>query len=1040
VPVNLLRALIRNHPLANILFALVLGLGVLAFSSMPREQDPEINFNWVSIITVLPGAAAEDVEKLVTGPLEDALENVPDVRFVTSSSRESTSSILVRFREISERTFDKRINDLRREIQSKADRELPRDAEVPVVLEITTSNGFPTAQVLLVGQADDETLRFTAQQIKTDLERLPGVDRVYAAGLRKPELRVEFDPARVAARSLTAADVADSVAAWFRDVSAGSARAAGADWVVRVVGVEADPEFLARVPVTAGGRAAAGNGAGVAATIPLDAVARVVRGGAEATELASYEGRPAISFAVTKKSYTNTIDLVERVDAYLAQRNETLASSGLRLLLTDDQTVPTRDAIRVMQTNALIGLVLVIAVCWIFLGTRIALLVGIGIPFSLAGTFALLYAFGFTLNISVLLGVVIALGMLVDDAVVVVESIYYRVQRGARSFAAALDALRETAAPVASSVATTLAAFLPLMLMPGIVGKFMFVIPFVVTLALSLSLVEAFWMLPTHVHAIGFRVRGTSRVQRLRNRFNARVRFLYSRALIAVMRHRIWFAIGCVAVLGAAVAAFATGVVRVQFFAFDPIRIFYVNVDMPQGTPLAETLREVEAVESRVRTHLRSAEARALVSNAGVKFTETEPLYGPAYGQLVVSLLPRSRGGREVQEIVEAMRADVESAPGRGRKSFTVLSGGPPITKPIVVKVRGDDYAQLRQAADAVRRIVAGIDGARDVTDDDLAGRPEMRLTLDREAVAASGLSAAQVGRLARLHVDGEIVQVIRDRGEKVDVRVRALEPARGDPAGLLREAVALPGGGVTTLGTLARLETTTSKGTIKHYNFRRTITVEANLDKERTDTVRAVRTIQDEWAKQRVAFPGVELDFTGELDDIQESLDAMGMLFVLGIGLSYLILATQFRSYWQPLMILVTVPLAFAGVTLGLIVSDNPLSLFTMYGVVALAGIAVNSAIVLIDAANSRLARGMSVLHSILYAGRRRVVPVLITSTTTIAGLFSLATGLGGKSLLWGPVAAAIVWGLALSTLLTLFIVPVLYSAFVRRAHPVVD
>lgn len=230
---DLLRVLVRNHPLANILFALVLALGALAYLTLPREQDPEINFNWVSIITVLPGAAAEDVERLVTGPLEDALETVPDVRFVTSTSREGVSSILVRFRDIPERTFDKRINDLRREIQSKADRELPRDAERPEVLEITTSNGFPTAQVLLAGQADDETLRFAAQQIKNDLERLPGVDRVFAAGLRKPELRVEFDAARLAARNLTAADVADAVAAWFRDTSAGSARAGGSEWLVR---------------------------------------------------------------------------------------------------------------------------------------------------------------------------------------------------------------------------------------------------------------------------------------------------------------------------------------------------------------------------------------------------------------------------------------------------------------------------------------------------------------------------------------------------------------------------------------------------------------------------------------------------------------------------------------------------------------------------------------------------------------------------------------------------------------------------------------
>jgi multidrug efflux pump subunit AcrB len=974
---------------------------------------------------VLPGASAEDVERLVTGPLEDSLKNLADLRFVTSTSRESVSSILVRFRELDAATFDKRVTDLRREIQAKANRDLPRDAEQPDVVEITTSNGFPTAQLLLLGQADDETLRFAATQIKDDLERIAGVDQVVASGLRKPELRVEFDAARLASRSLTAADVADAVAAWFRDTSAGTARTAGSEWIVRVVGAEADPDFLARIPVAPRG--------GTAPGVTLDAVAQVTRTGAKATQLSSSDGRPAISLAVNKKSYTNTIDLVDRLRRYIDTRNATLAAQGLTLVLTDDQTVPTTEAIRIMQNNALLGLVLVILVCWAFLGTRIALLVGLGIPFSLAGTFALLYAFGYTLNISVLLGVVIALGMLVDDAVVVVEAIYYRVQRGAQVLAASLDALREVFAPVTSSIFTTLAAFLPLMLLPGIVGKFMFVIPFVVTLALLISLVEAFWMLPTHVTALRFKP-AASRMQRLRNRFNARIRVGYSRALIAVMRHRIWFGIGCLLVLAAAAGAFAAGLVRIQFFAFDPIRIFYVNVDLPQGTPVDETLREVEAVERAVRPLLRDGEARAVVANAGVKFTETEPLYGPAYGQLIVSLLPRAEDGREVQGIVEEMRARIEALPGPGRKSFTVLSGGPPTAKPINVKVRGEDYAELRRAVDALRALVKDIAGAKDIVDDDQPGRAELRLSLDREAVVRSGLDAATVARLVRLQVDGEIVQTVRDRGEKVEVRVAGIERPLADIAALLNEAVALPGGGVTTLGALVKMESTTSKGNIKRYNFRRTITLEANLDKERTDTVAANRIIVEAWEKLRPQFPDVDLDFTGELDDIQESLDAMGMLFLLGIGLIYLILATQFRSYFQPLLILVTVPLAFAGVTFGLIITGNPLSLYTMYGMVALTGIAVNSAIVLIDAANDRLARGMSVLHAILYAARRRVIPVLITATTTIAGLFSLAAGLGGKSLLWGPVASAIVWGLGISTLLTLFIVPVLYVVVMRR------
>ncbi|MEJ2174210.1 MAG: efflux RND transporter permease subunit [bacterium] len=1024
---KLLERLLRNHPLANILFGVVLLLGFSGYVLMPREQDPEINFNWVNIITVLPGASAEDVEKRVTQPLEDAIKQVADIRFVISNSRENTSSILVRFHDIEPRVFDKRVNDLRREVQNKAKSELPLEVrDDPRILEITTSNGFPTAQVLLTGQADDETLRRLGHEIRTDLERLVGVDQVFALGLHDPELHVEFDPVALAARGLNAAALADTVGAWFRDTFAGKAKAGDDAWLVRVVGQDPDPSFLARLTIAV---------PGAEQRVPIDAVARVARARETPRNLASTQGQPAVLLSVTKKSYTNTLELVDRIQSYVAAKNPLLAPMGLKLAVTDDQTIPTRDAIRIMEWNAGLGLVLVIAMCWVFLGTRVALLVALGIPFSLAGGFGVLHAVGFTLNISVLLGVVIVLGMIVDDAVVVVEAIYYRVQRGQEVLAASLEALRETAAPVTTSVATTMAAFLPLMLLPGIVGKFMFVIPFVVAVTLAVSLIEAFWMLPTHITALHLNLSKPSRMQRIRHRFTHQLRVKYSRALLYVMRRPKRFAVLMAFLLVGAVGTVVGGLVRLEFFAFDPLRVFYVNVDMPASAPIETTLARVETLEREVRTRLRPGEARALTSLAGVKFTDTEPLYGDAYGQVIVSIAPRAEGLRDVEEIVEALRADLSRLSGPGRISFTTLSGGPPISKPVRVRVRNDDAAELRAATDALLGIVRGIPGTKDVTDDDVPGRPQLVLDLDREAVRAAGLNPGLVARLVRLHVDGEIVAQMRDQGEKLEVRVRASPRNAPDIARILDDPIALAAvdgtpAGTTTLRALVRAETRTGKGVIKHYNLRRSITVEADIERKLTDTVTVNNAIRAAWEKVQERYPQTTLDFSGELDDIQESLDSMGVLFLLGVGLIYVILAAQFRSYWQPAMILVTVPLAFTGVVFGLLVSRNPLSLFTLYGVIALTGIAVNAAIVLIDAANRRRRQKMSVLHAAVYAARRRVVPILITSFTTIAGLLSLAIGLGGKSLIWGPVAASIVWGIGFSTVLTLFVMPLLYWA----------
>jgi multidrug efflux pump subunit AcrB len=458
---------------------------------------------------------------------------------------------------------------------------------------------------------------------------------------------------------------------------------------------------------------------------------------------------------------------------------------------------------------------------------------------------------------------------------------------------------------------------------------------------------------------------------------------------------------------------------------------------MPSDAPLEETMRQTLVVEQRVRNLLIPDEIRAITTNAGIKFTDVEPVYGDQYGQIQVSLQPPSPDGRSVREIIEALRGPLQSMPGDGAISFLEISGGPPTARDISVKVRSDDFDELRSASTAVIDIVREIPGASNVEDNDAPGRSELELRLDYKAVRRAGLSPGQVARLLRLHLDGEIVAFMRDEGEKVELRVRGVRNGRQEISDVLNDPIALPGGGVTTFAALTRAETGKSRGTIRHFNLRRAITVEADLDEEIMDTVRANQLIDQRWAEINTRFPTTDLTYSGALDDIQESLDAMFGLFLLGVGLIYLILATQFRSYFQPLLILTTVPMAFTGVVFGLLVTGNPLSLYTLYGIIALTGIAVNSAIVLIDAANARIAAGMRPLHATVYAARRRVIPILMTTSTTIAGLFSLAVGLGGKSLLWGPVASSIVAGLAVATTLTLFIVPMLYRAFMRGHGP---
>jgi multidrug efflux pump subunit AcrB len=988
-------------------------MGVLAYWSLPRQQDPTINFNWIVITVAWSGSSALDVESRITDPIEEAIQRVDDLDFVSSYSREGLASVLVRFEDIPSQVFERRLGDLRREVNT-AESEFPDEATDPVFIEITSSNAFPAATLAIVGSGDDDSLREQAVLIEKELERRERIDRIDTQGMADPEIRIEFDATRIAALGLSPSDVATTVQTYFQDLAAGELDVARSSWLVRLKGKSTDAFDLNRFPIL-----------GRDGSVRIGDIARVTRTQAERSELVRYDGKPSVLLAVMKAEGANTLELVDEVKDYITTRNVLESVTGTRLVLIDDQTIPTRKALNIMQNNALIGLMLVLVVAWIFLGFKIAALTAIGIPFILAGTFWILQGMDQTLNVTVLLGVVIALGMLVDDAVVVVEAIYYRIERGWTGMDAVLDALTETAAPVTAAVLTTIAAFMPLMLLPGILGKFMMVIPLVVSVALLISLVEAFWMLPSHVLGSGMKLDHGGKMQQFRTRLNRGIRHLYTHLLIRALRRPIaTLAISVGALIGA-VGLLASGQIRADFFASDPIRVFYVNVETEPGAKLERTLDLTLEIEKAVRANLAADEARGIVAYAGQQFTETEPLRGSHRGQVLVGLQPE---GREVSDIVDGMREAVIAVPGPSRVTFLELAGGPPAAKPISIKVRGSDFQELRSAANEIRSILQNTAGVKDITDDAQDGRFALQLTLDPDQVARSGLVPADIARNIRILVDGEIVESVQDQGETVDIRVIAADGQFSSPTQLLEVQLPTATGDMISLSELVDADRSPALGTIRHYNFRRTITVEADIDSEITDTVTANQSVMDAWAQLQGSYPNVNLDFSGELDDIQESLDSIGILFLFGIGVMYLILGTQFKSYGQPLLILVTVPLAFTGVVLGLFVTGNPLSLYTLYGVVALSGIAVNSAIVLISAANDRLMAGMSLKHATLYAGRRRVVPIVITVMTTIAGLFSLAAGLGGSSLIWGPVATAIVWGLGFSSVLTLFVVPLLY------------
>lgn len=1017
------RKLLTNTVLVNLTFLLIVIAGWISYSAMPREQDPDVNFNWIIVNTVWPGATAEDVESQITNPIEDEIEKIADVTRVSSSSRVAFSFIMIRFADLETIEFRQRIEELRRGIQSAVD-DLPPDAKQPIVTELSSSNTYPTAVITISGIENDELLRRTSRNIAKDITRIKGVDRADTWGTEDPELQVLFDPEKLIGLGVSPTILASTVNAYFRDLTAGSIQIGEQQWRIRLSGTSNDPNYLAELPILT-----------LEGELPLRSVATIVRGQEKPTQLVSYEGRPASMISIFKRSNANSLTLLENLQSYVHERNSALKDQGIQLDIVDDQTVATRTAIGLMEKNALIGLFLVMLVTGLFLGWKIALFTSMGLVFSLMGSFWVLSAMGETLNIMVLLGVVIVLGMLVDDAVVVVESIYINLKKGMSSIDAALATADEMWVPVMVSSLTTIAAFLPLILLPGILGQFMRVVPIVVSVALVVSLIEAFWLLPSHIISANPNPAKITLIQQARNRTTKWIRHRYMSMLIPVMRFpRLSISAGTVLSLLAVSAVVTNNFVRVDFFANDPIRLFYLNVYMPAGSALNRTDETLKRLDVRIRQRIDVKEFRSISTTAGILLTETEPLFGDSIGQIMFSLPARTEGLHSVDELIEQVRLATQDIPGPSHLSFLRRKTGPPSESPISVKVRGDKIAQLRQATAALNELMITVPGIQDIHSNDAQSGSQLTLMLNPDTITRAQLNPADIAEILRLYVDGSIVANMRFEGEKWNVRVQATPRSLQDIKSFLNYPVGLADGSEIALGQLLTYSSSYAEGTIHHRNFRRAITLEADLDTEISNSITANQRIAEKWQHIADQYPDVTLDFSGEMDDIKESLNGMAVLFLFGIGLIYMILGTQFKSYTQPLLILATVPMAFTGVILGLIVSNNPLSLYTLYGVIALAGIVANDAIVLVSTANRNLAKGMSLAHAITKASQRRVMPILITTITTMAGLFSLAVGLGGKSLMWGPLATAIVWGLGFATILTLLLVPPLYAFIMRN------
>ena len=1034
---------VNNPVLANMLMIIIIAFGLYAWINLPRELTPEIDLQSATVTTLYPGASPEEVEKLVTAPIEDAIEeNVSKINLLFSNSSEGRSVVSVDFEEMSDRDFDKELENLRTAVEQV--NELPEEIlDDPKIEELDVSSGFPMLTIVVGGSISETQMRDIAENLKDEILDIKNIAAVQIAGLREREIWIEVNPDRLKAYQIPIAMVIAAVGASNLNLPAGTMELGNTEFMVRTMGEFTNPETIGETIISV---------QPTGTPLRLKDVATVSDTYEDARTLSRISGQPSISLSVQKKSEGNTIALVAELRELVEKRQGDLPE-GAELTPVNDYSVILKERLGILETNAFFGLILVVLMLLVFIGWRNAVFAALGIPVAFMATFWFMSMTDYTLSGVSLFGLILVVGIVVDDAIVVIENIYRHIERGEPPKVAAIRGAEEVGWPVLAASLTTICAFGPLMFMSGVSGQFMRVVPVMAILVLLASLFEVFVILPAHVAEWGKpKTRpGRSKLDRLRSRsqgaFTASVRAIgfliwfsllfdlirdrYVRILKSTIRHRYAF-VGCVLFIGLIACVGAFRILDKELFPGEDFPQFYVKAEMPPSYGMQETTEVVAQLEAAAKT-LPSSEVAAIVSNVGIH-TPTSGMmegvtYGSNFGEVIIELTPKQERTRGVDELIAELRTKTATISGIEQLNFITQEGGPPQGEDVEVKVKGARFEQLTALADTLKASLSQMDGVYDIRDDFRTGKSELRIYLKPEKAHQYGLTTFQIAQTVRTAIEGAKATTYREADEAIDVIVKYEEDTLGNLAALNNLLIATPTGAIVPLKDVADLTEEKGYSDIRRFDGERAITVSASVDPEKTTAFEVNQALIGTFADVESLYPGYKLDFRGIFDEIIESFSELRKLFIVGLLLIYVVLGAQFKSFIQPIIIMFAVPFGMIGAMIGLLIANATLSIVAMFGVVALSGIVVNDSIVLIDFINTYRERGYNKWYAILKGGSVRLRPIVLTSLTTIIGLMPMAIGLGGKSPIWMPMAYTIIFGLALATTMTLFVMPALYA-----------
>jgi multidrug efflux pump subunit AcrB len=1014
---------VRQPVLVNLVAISMVVLGALVMSVMHRESLPMMPTGWGTVTTVYVGASPEEIEQLITTPVENAVDDVDKVEEIWSSSKEGVSYVSFK--------FDSDVEDITSaimEVSNEINRidDLPVDAERPVVREMKVD--FPTIAVAVRGEVPEVVLRQVGKDLADRVERLPGVSGTWRNGIRDREFRVDVDPDRLAAYQLPLTAVTDALRFRAANVPAGTTKGEGDARLVRGMTRVNDVEELADVvirPDSRGGSVRVGDVAEVRDTFaPGKFSGRV-------------NGEPAIVLTVRKEEQADSVLISEDMHALLDRLHPTLPP-GVTIDLFGDAAAEVQHSLGTLYTNAALGLLLVLLLLWVAIGARNATMAAVGLPVALAGAVIAMYMMGITINMMSLMALILCLGVVVDDAIIIIENIYRHMEEGMPRRRAAVIGTQEVFWPVVASTLTSWAAFLPLLLMEGVLGTAFAIIPKVVVASLAASLIEAMFVLPSHMADFGrlsrLKTRESGPPKTRLQRSGARILNAYERVLRWSLEHRATVVFGAYA-LCALMIAVALNVKDVILLTEGDPDMFDVRVHMPTDASKEETEALLARLEARI-LELDNPDVEATVAVRGMTRTDMGFSTGDHLGMITVFVVPvteRSslRAGRDLVTRVSRLYDDVV---GPARLEVMEVRPGPPRGAPVAVRIRGEDHERLVELAEQVLAEVRVTRGTRNSNHNYELGKQELQIKVDEQRAALHGLTPAMVSGWLRSAFGATPASTLREGDDEIDIVVQLREDVQQDPTRIASLQLITPSGDEVAIREIADISYGRGPGAIRHYQQKRVVSVLSGIDEGVTNSGEVNSTLQRKLASLAAANSDIRFEYGGQFEETQESVDSLFRAFIVAMLLIYTILATQFKSFSQPMVVMAAIPLSFIGVTGGFLLSSKPIGLIALVGVVGLTGIVVNDSLVLVDFINKRRNRGMALDEAIIESGKLRLRPIFLTSITTIAGLFPLSLATESLPHL-APMAQVIVYGLTFSTLLTLLVVPCLYRLDVDLA-----